>query len=65
MLSALIVLLRVAEVVYARSWDLRALIGLAIVGGISIALALIAWSALYQRRYMAWAEFSYPFATRS
>ena len=32
MLSALIVLLRGAEGVYARSWDLRALIDLAIVG---------------------------------
>jgi diguanylate cyclase (GGDEF)-like protein len=60
MLSALIVLLRVAEVVYARSWDLRALIDLAIVGGISIALALIACSALYQRRYMAWARILVP-----
>ena len=60
MLSALIVLLRVGEVVYARSWDLRALIDLAIVGGISIALALIACSALYQRRYMAWARILVP-----
>jgi diguanylate cyclase (GGDEF)-like protein len=60
MLSSLIVLLRVAEVVYARSWDLRVLLDLAIVGGISIALALLAWSAWYQRRYMAWARILVP-----
>jgi diguanylate cyclase (GGDEF)-like protein len=60
MLSALVVLLRTAETVYAGSWDLRSLTDLAIVGGISIALACIAWSALYQRRYMAWARILVP-----
>src|SRR5438270_11195597 len=60
MLSASIALLRVAEVVYARSWDLRAVIDLAIVAGISLALASIACSASYQRRYMAWARILVP-----
>jgi diguanylate cyclase (GGDEF)-like protein len=60
MLSALVVLLRTAETVYAGSSDLRSLTDLAIVGGISIALACIAWSAQYQRRYMAWARILVP-----
>ena len=59
-LSALVVLLRGAELLHAGSRELRPLFDLAIVGGISVALAFIACSACYQRRYMAWARILVP-----
>ncbi len=61
MLSALVALLRAAETMYAGgSPDPRSLTDLAIVGGISIALACIAWSTLYQLVYMSWARILVP-----
>jgi diguanylate cyclase (GGDEF)-like protein len=60
MLSALVALLRAAETVYAGTWDLQSLTDLGIVTGISVALAGLAWSALYQRVYMPWARVLVP-----
>src|SRR5262249_27092303 len=49
MLSALVSLLRAADTVYAGTWDVASLTDLAIVTGISLTLAWLAWSTLYER----------------
>jgi diguanylate cyclase (GGDEF)-like protein len=59
-LSALVVLLRGAELLHAGSRELSTLLDLAIVGAISVTLAFIACSAWYQSRYMAWARILVP-----
>ena len=59
-MSALVALLRGAEKVYAGTWDLVSLTDLGIVTVISIALAWIAWSTLYQRLYSSWARILIP-----
>jgi diguanylate cyclase (GGDEF)-like protein len=59
-LSAMLALVRGTEKVYEGSWNLPALIALAFVIGSSVALALIAWGAQYERLYMKWARILVP-----
>jgi diguanylate cyclase (GGDEF)-like protein len=59
-LSALVALLRGVEKVYTGTWDLLSLTDLAIVTAISIALAWLAWSTLYQRLYLSCARILIP-----
>ena len=59
-LSALVVLLRGAELLHGGGTELWTLIDLAIVGAISVSLAVISCSACYQSSYMAWARILVP-----